>query len=452
MRETLLATDRLVSCSRGRTNVVGRWGIQMPRVEGEQRRTELDLGSIRARFPALEREQAGRRVAYFDAPGGTQVPSGVVDAMSGYLVSHNSNTHWAFPTSEETDAALARARATLADFLGASAGEIAFGNNMTTLTFHLSRAIGRSLEPGDEILVTDLDHHANVAPWIALEQERGVRVRRAPILEPGILDERAFERLLSPKTRLVALGAASNAIGTVNDVARLGMLAREVGALVFVDAVHLAPHERIDVQALGCDFLACSAYKFYGPHVGVLFGKEERLASLDLPKLDPAPNTVPERVETGTQNHEGIVGAAAAVDFLASLASPDGVAGGSVPTRIERLDLAFEELQQRGGELFERMWAGLARIRGVRPIGLPPGEPRTPTLAFTVGDEPSERVAARLAREFGVFVSHGDFYAPTVLERLGRAKQGWVRAGCAIYSTEEEIDRLIEGVAASSRG
>lgn len=407
----------------------------------------LDLGSIRSHFPALEREQAGRPVAYFDAPGGTQVPRVVVDAMSDYLVSHNANTHWAFPTSEETDAALARSRAALADFLGAGAGQIAFGSNMTTLTFHLARAIGRSLEPGDEILVTDLDHHANVAPWTALARERGVQVRRVPLVEPGILDESAFGRLLSPRTRLVALGAASNAIGTVNDVARLGALAREVGALVFVDAVHLAPHQRLDVQALGCNFLACSAYKFYGPHVGVLCGKEERLAELDLPKLDPAPNTVPERIETGTQNHEGIVGAAAAVDFLASLAAPGGVSGDPVPTRSERLDLVFEELQRRGDALLERMWSGLARIRGVRLFGPPPGEPRTPTLAFTVGDEPSKDVASRLAREFGVFVSHGDFYAPTALERLGRRSQGWVRAGCAIYTTEQEIERLIEGVA-----
>ncbi len=407
----------------------------------------LDLGSIRSHFPALEREQAGRPVAYFDAPGGTQVPRVVVDAMSDYLVSHNANTHWAFPTSEETDAALARSRAALADFLGAGAGQIAFGSNMTTRTFHLARAIGRSLEPGDEILVTDLDHHANVAPWTALARERGVQVRRVPLVEPGILDESAFGRLLSPRTRLVALGAASNAIGTVNDVARLGALAREVGALVFVDAVHLAPHQRLDVQALGCNFLACSAYKFYGPHVGVLCGKEERLAELDLPKLDPAPNTVPERIETGTQNHEGIVGAAAAVDFLASLAAPGRVSGDPVPTRSERLDLVFEELQRRGDALLERMWSGLARIRGVRLFGPPPGEPRTPTLAFTVGDEPSKDVAARLAREFGVFVSHGDFYAPTALERLGRRSQGWVRAGCAIYTTEQEIERLIEGVA-----
>ena len=398
-----------------------------------------DLGRIRAAFPALARSHAGRPVAYFDGPGGTQVPQVVVDAVADYLLHHNANTHWGYPTSEETDAALFAARGALADFLGGAPEEIAFGANMTSLTFHVSRALGRRLGPGDEVVVTELDHHANVDPWRELARERGLEVRSVPLLAAeGRLDWAALEARVGPRTRVLAIGAASNALGTINDVARAAALARGRGALVFVDAVHFAPHALVDVAALGCDLLACSAYKFYGPHVGVLWGRRSLLEELDVPRLAPAPAEAPERLETGTQNHEGIVGAAAAVDFLASLAP-------GRPSRRAALADAFGALEPRGAALLERLWSGLRALPGVTVFGLPPGSPRTPTLSFVVEGQASEQVARALARE-GVFVSHGDFYATTVVERLGYASQGVVRAGCACYTSPEEVERLLAGV------
>jgi cysteine desulfurase family protein (TIGR01976 family) len=401
------------------------------------------MARLRAAFPALERRAGSVPVAYFDGPGGTQVPRQVVEAMADYLYHHNANTHWHYPTSRETDAILAAARETLADFLGASAEDIAFGANMTTLTFHLARGLGRAWGPGDEIVVTELDHHANIAPWQALQRERGVTLRTAPLVpETGQLDWVALEGMLSPRTRLLAIGAASNALGTVSDVARAAALIHRAGGLCFVDAVHYAPHHLVDVRRLDCDFLACSAYKFYGPHVGVLYGRAGLVGELDLPKLAPAPETAPERLETGTLNHEGIAGAAAAVEFLASLS-----AGRS---RRERLERAFEALHSRGRQLLERMWRGLERVRGVRLYGPQPNQPRTPTVAFTLAGRSSDQVAESLAGE-GVFVSNGDFYATTVVARLGLAQEGLVRAGCACYTTEEEVDRLVEGVARLAR-
>jgi cysteine desulfurase family protein (TIGR01976 family) len=358
--------------------------------------------------------------------------------MEQYLLHHNANTHWPYPTSEETDALITEARRALADFLGAAPAEIAFGANMTTLTFHLARALGRGWGPGDLVLVTDLDHHANIAPWRALEKDRGVSVLSVPLSpESGQLDWLELERLLGRHPRLLAIGAASNALGTVTDVRRAAALAHDAGALCFVDAVHYAPHNLVDVARIGCDFLACSAYKFYGPHVGVLYGREELLRALDVPKLAPAPETSPERLETGTQNHEGIAGAAAAVDFLA--------AQGRGETRRARLADAFATLHARGSELLGRLWDGLSGIAGVRLYGPGPELPRTPTVAFTVSGSPAEAVARRLA-DAAVFVSCGDFYATTVVERLGLLQEGLVRAGCACYTTEEEVDRLIAGV------
>lgn len=400
--------------------------------------TTASPAEIRQRFPALARQHAGQRVAYFDGPGGTQVPQSVVEAMADYLLHHNANTHWRYPTSEETDRLIAGAREALADFVGAAPQEIVFGANMTTLTFHLGRGLGRGWGPGDEVVITELDHHANVAPWRALERERGVTVRVVPVLpQRGELDWAALERALSGRTRLLAIGAASNALGTISDVARACQLARAAGALSFVDAVHYAPHVLVDVRAIGCDFLACSAYKFYGPHIGVLFGRQERLEGLDTPKLQPAPDTAPERLETGTLNHEGIVGAAAAVEFLASLAREGN--------RRERLARTMSVLHQRGQALLERLWEGLGEIPRVTRYGPPPGRPRTPTVGFTVGGRTTDEVATALAGE-GVFVSNGDFYATTVVERLGLAREGLVRAGCACYTTTDEVDRLVAGV------
>ena len=395
---------------------------------------------IRADFPALERREQGHAVAYFDGPGGSQVPRAVVEAMTDYLYNHNANTHWSYPTSVETDALLAEARAVYADFFNATPADVSFGNNTTTIAFHLARALARGWQPGDEIVVTELDHHANIAPWRAAAQDRGLVVRSVPLdVATFRTDWNELAAALGPRTRLVAIGAASNALGTVTDVARACAMAREAGALSFVDAVHLAPHAVLDVRAIGCDFLACSSYKFYGPHVGVLFARSRLVQSLDVPKLDPAPNEAPERLETGTQNHEGIVGAAAAVEWLASLATSSG-------TRRERLGRVMDALHARGDALVASLWNGLAAIDGVTLFGPPPGTPRTPTVAFTVRGHTTEDVARRLASD-GLFVSNGHFYAQTVAERLGRGEEGFVRAGAACYTTTDEVDRLIEGVA-----
>jgi cysteine desulfurase family protein (TIGR01976 family) len=336
-----------------------------------------DLAAFRARFPALRRMHGGHPVAYFDGPGGTQVPLDVVDAMRDYLLHHNANTHWAYPTSEETDALLARARGALADLFGGAADEVAFGNNMTSLTFHVARALGRAWGPGDTIVVTELDHQANVAPWRALARERGVRIDVVK-LDPGSgeLDWRDFDLALSARPRLVAVTAASNALGTMPDVAAVAARARAAGALSYVDAVHYAPHHVMDVAAWGADFVACSAYKFYGPHVGVLWGRRALIESLDVPKLAPAPDTAPERLETGTQNHEGIIGAGAVVDFLASL--------GRGETRRERLREAFASTHARLGPEFVRLWDALgasaaSRATARRPTGRAPPRCRSPS-------------------------------------------------------------------------
>lgn len=400
--------------------------------------TTASTEKIRSHFPALERRQGGHPVAYFDGPGGTQVPRAVADAMTDYLFHHNANTHWAYPTSAETDAAISEARNAFADFLNAAPDEIAFGANMTTLAFHLSRALGTKLDPGDEIIVTELDHHANVAPWRFLERERGVVLKVLKLSpESGALDWEGLNEQLGPRTKLIAIGAASNALGTVTDLSLMIERAHAVGALAFVDAVHYVPHALVDVRALDCDFLACSAYKFYGPHIGVLYGKQALLQSLDFPKLEPAPETAPERVETGTQNHEGIVGARAAVEFLASLSVGEN--------RRERLHRTYTALHARGQVLFKQLWEGLSSIEGVKLYGPPPEAPRTPTIAFTLRGVPSTLVARKLAAS-GIFVSHGDFYAATVVERLGLRGEGLVRAGCACYTTREEVNRLVAAV------
>jgi len=400
-----------------------------------------DVETIRRAFPSLARLHEGKPVAYFDGPGGTQVPRAVVDAVADYLLNHNANTHWEYPTSRETDAALAGARAALADYLGGRPDEIVFGNNMTTLTFHLARSLGRKWGPGDEIVVTELDHHANVDTWRSLEAERGVTVRVVRMKpETGQLDEGDLRAAFTPRTRLLAIGAASNALGTISDVRAAADLAHASGALVFVDAVHFAAHELVDVAAFDCDFLACSAYKFYGTHVGVLWGRRGLLQALDAPKLVPADDAAPERMETGTQNHEGIVGAGAAVDFLAGLASSGG-------SRRERLRAVTSELHARGHVLVERLWNGLHAIPGVTVYGPPPGAPRTSTISFVVEGHPSAEVARALVRD-AVFVSNGDFYATTVVRRLGHREHGLVRAGCAAYTTAGEVDRLLAGVRA----
>lgn len=409
----------------------------MPRDQNQNETKSVPtIEEIRSHFPALTRTHNDYPVAYFDGPGGTQVPRRVVEAMNGYLFNHNANTHWEYPTSNETDDIIDNARRSLGDFLNCSPEEIVFGQNMTSLTFHLSRGLGRNMAPGDEIIVTELDHHANSDTWRELAKERDVTVRVLPMdPETGQLEIDRLEELFSERTKLIAIGAASNILGTINDVEKAVSIAREVGALSFVDAVHYAAHELIDVKKIDCDFLAVSAYKFYGPHIGVLYGRDDLLNSIDDAKIKPAPNRAPERLETGTQNHEGIAGAAAAVDFLASL--------GTGFSRREQLDSAFAELHRRQEEMFSLMWQGLAAIPGVTVYGPPPEARRTSTVSFDVTGHKSDEVARSLA-EMGVFVSDGDFYASTVVEKLGVLSL--VRAGLACYTTIDEVERLIDGV------
>lgn len=415
-----------------------------------------ELARVRSHFPALARQVGGEPVAYFDGPGGTQVPREVADAVADYLLQHNANTHWAYPTSQETDALLLAARQAVADLVGGVAEEIAFGANMTTLTFHLSRALGRAWGPGDEVIVTELDHHANVAPWHALARERGVTIRTVPVLPDRVeLDLRALEALLGPRTRLVAVGAASNAVGTINEVPVITARARTAGALTFVDAVHYAPHRLVDVEALGADFLACSAYKFYGTHVGILWGRKPLIEALDVPKLLPAPNSAPERLETGTQNHEGIAGVLAAIDWLASLGGRGGATGARVATGVDQtpetqarrlhLKATYEAFEAREAKLFRRLWDVLGSTPGITRFGRPPGANRTGTVSVSTGSRSPGDVARALADQ-GLFVSHGDFYATTAVERLGFATQGLLRVGLSCYSTDEEIERLGEGL------
>lgn len=406
---------------------------------------DVDLTSveeIRRQFPALEREHAGHPVAYFDGPGGTQVPRQVAIAVTAYLIYNNANRRWSYPSSAETDAAVEGARDAMADLLGCGASDVSFGANMTSLTFHLSRTLGRTLAPGDEIVVTRLDHMANVDPWQALAVERGAVVREVPFhTADGTLDIEHMLEAIGPRTRVVAVGWASNALGTVVDLDPILARAREVGAFTFVDAVHAVPHLLPDVRAMGCDFLACSPYKFYGPHAGVLYARSELMDALEPPRLRCSPQVAPERFELGTLPHESLEGTHAAVDFLTSLA------GGA--DRRDRLERAYEGLHRRGEVLVARLWDGLSSLDGVTCYGPRPGSgPRTPTVSFTVEGRAAADVALHLSTQWGVFASHGHFYAANVAADLG-VKGGMVRAGCACYTTAEEVDRLVEGVAAA---
>ncbi len=400
----------------------------------------FDPASIRQLFPALSQEVGGRPAIFFDGPGGTQAPQAVIDAISGYLARDNANTHGAFATSQRTDATIAAAHAAMADLLGCAPDEVFFGQNMTSLTFALSRAIGREIQPGDEIVVTRLDHDANVAPWRALA-EHGAVIREVDI-DPAdctlAMDEMAAA--IGPRTKLVAVGYASNAVGTINDVRQVVEWAHQAGALVFVDAVHYAPHGPIDVKALDCDFLACSVYKFFGPHVGVIYGKRAHLARLQPYKVRPASDEVPDRWMTGTQNHEGLAGVTAAIEYLASLGQPATSRRAALVTAMQRI-AAYE----RG--LAEQLIGGLLTIPGLTFYGIREPERfamRTPTVSFRLANLAPREVAARLA-EAGIFVWDGNYYALSLSERLGvEPLGGMVRVGLVHYNTAAEVDCFLE--------
>jgi cysteine desulfurase family protein (TIGR01976 family) len=402
----------------------------------------FDVTTVRKQFPSLSQTQDGKPVVYFDNPGGTQVPQRVIDAMVRYLQRDNSNHGGAFPTSRRSDAMLEEAHQAMADMLGAAShDEVAFGPNMTTLTMGLSRALAHWVKPGDEVIVTRLDHDANISPWMLLARDAGATVRWVDFRpEDCSLDLDDMERQLSKKTKIVACGLASNAVGTINDVEMISRMAHAYGALVFVDAVQYAPHGPINVQGLDCDFLICSAYKFFGPHEGVLYGKYDLLDRLPAYKVRPADNRPPHKFETGTQNHEGIAGTLAAVEYLASLSGDKG-------TRRERLLASMAMIQDYERGLVAHLIKGLQQIKGLRLYGITePGrfDQRVPTVAFRIEGFAPRRIAHALG-ERGIFVWDGNYYALAVTERLDvEDKGGMVRVGLVHYNTVEEVDRLLE--------
>ena len=416
----------------------------------------LDLVAIRKQFPSLERTLERRPVVYFDGPGGTQIPRQVMDAVAHYYMAMNCNIEGTFVTSEDTDRMLVEADQAMADFLNArSPDEIAFGLNMTTHAYNVSRAIGRTLQPGDEVVVTVLDHEANVSPWQALE-ERGAKVHCVDIHpEDCTLDMEDLESKLNSRTKVVAIGYASNAVGTVNPVREVIDKAHQVGALVFVDAVHYAPHGPIDVQALDCDLMACAVYKFFGPHVGVLYGKQEVLEQLPAYKIRPAKP----RFEIGTQNHEGIAGSLAAVDYLAELGRQQGGAYRDRYPQLEgrrlHLKTCLSAIECYERSVFQRLLDGLEQIRGLKIWGITDRgrlHCRTPTAAFTVQGFSPREITAEMGKK-GFFLWEGDFYAQALIERLGLYDFGGVvRLGLVHYNTAEEVDRCLSALEALVRG
>lgn len=415
----------------------------------------LDLSRVRAQFPSLSIDDTGRRRIYLDNPGGTQVAQPVIDRMNHYLVHNNANHGGAFRTSVESDAVLHDAHAAMADLLNAaSADEIIFGPNMTTLTFSISRALGRWLKPGDEIVVTRLDHDADITPWTMMAEDRGAVVRWVDIREEDCtLDMADFESQISERTKIVACGYASNAVGTINDVKTVVDMAHAAGALVFVDAVQYVPHGPTDVQALGCDLLACSAYKFFGPHTGTVYGKYDLLDRLPAYKVRPADNNPPYKFETGTQNHEGIAGTLGAVEYIAWLGEQFGseYAGqfGGMTGRRLHAHCGMAAMMAYERQISERLITGLSQISGLRIWGitdLKRLDRRVPTVSFTLEGWRPRDAAEKLAGQ-NIFVWDGNYYALAIMERLDLQQYGgMVRVGAAHYNTFEEIDRLIEAV------
>jgi cysteine desulfurase family protein (TIGR01976 family) len=403
----------------------------------------LDLAWVRSQFPSLSQTVNGHPATFLDGPGGTQVPQRVIDAISDYLKRDNANTGGAYATSRHTDAMIAGARSAMADFLGCDGDEVVFGPNMTSLTFAISRSIGRELDPGDEILLTHLDHDANISPWRAFE-ERGVAIRMAEIHEDDCtLDMDDLARKITDRTKLVAVGYASNAVGTINDVKEIIRLAHQRGAMAYIDAVHYAPHGPIDVRALDCDFLVCSTYKFFGPHMGVLYGKREHLKRLQPYKVRANTNAIPNRWEWGTLNHECIAGIAACVEYLADLGrhgSPSASSGRAAVLA------AYDAIQKHERGLMETLIRGLLAIPGLKLYGISDPkrfDQRCPTIAVRIKGHTPIELATQLG-ERGFFTWDGNYYALNLTERLDVEKDGgFLRIGLAHYNTADEVSRLL---------
>jgi cysteine desulfurase family protein (TIGR01976 family) len=402
----------------------------------------LDIEAVRAQFPALHRREHGHPVAYLDGPGGTQVPQTVIDAMSAVLGHGVSNLGGGFGASQDADEAMAHGREAMADFFNARPDEISFGQNMTSITFAVSRALSRSWNRGDAIVVTRLDHDANFTPWVRAADDSRVVIRIAEF-DPatGVLDPESVARLLDDRVRLVATCVASNAIGTVIDVDAITRLAHEAGALIYLDAVHAGPHRLLDVGSIDCDFLVTSSYKFFGPHTGILFGKLDRLADLDFYKVRPAPSDPPDKLETGTQSFESVAGVTAAVDYLAGL--------GEGESRRARLESAYRQIGAHENVLGARFLDGVAGLDRVTVHGVPVMDgSRVATFAISVDGVPAPEVASRMAAQ-GIYVWSGHYYALNAMERLGFLDSGGLaRVGFVHYNTVAEVDRTLETLAA----
>jgi cysteine desulfurase family protein (TIGR01976 family) len=408
--------------------------------------SSLDMQYVRSQFPSLSQTINGQSAIFLDGPGGTQVPQRVIDAISDYLKRNNANTCGAYATSRNTDAVIAGARSAMADFLNCDSDEIVFGPNMTTLTFAMSRAIGRELGPGDEILLTHLDHSANVSPWHALE-ERGVTTRFADINEDDCtLDMKDLASKITSRTKLVAVGYASNAVGTINNVKEIVRLAHAAGAMVYIDAVHYAPHGPIDVRTLDCDFLLCSTYKFFGPHMGVLYGRREHLTRFQPYKVRANTDVSPNRWEWGTLNHECIAGITACVDYIADLGRH---VDQSATSRRAALLAAFDAIQEHERGLMETLVRGLVAIPGLKLYGI--SDParfdhRCPTIAVRIAGHTPLELATKLG-DRGIFTWDGNYYALNLTERLDVEKDGgFLRIGLAHYNIEEEVVRLLSAL------
>ena len=396
------------------------------------------IQEIRSLFPALCRLHNGNKAVYLDGPGGSQVVATAITAMTNYMRRGVANTHGKFPSSEETEALIESAKAALGDLLACAPNEIAFGANATSNMFAVSRALSRSWNPGDEIVVSEMDHHSHIDTWILSARDRGIVVRHLPVYPKALtLDLSDLDAIVNAKTRLVAVGYASNAVGTINDVARISRRCREVGALLSVDAVHIAPHKAIDMDAIGADMLFCSVYKFFGGHIGIAAIRKNVFEALDTYRLHPAPSTAPGKLETGTQSHEAIASIVPAVDFIAGL--------GTGSTRRERLVSGFERIERHENALAGIIRQGLTDVPGLK---LYQSEgPKTATVAFTLEGQQPGHVCRKLCDRYGIFAADGDYYAETLAHRVGVDRiGGWIRVGFAPYNTEEEAELLVRAV------
>ena len=399
----------------------------------------LNSAAIRKQFPSLRRKHEGKPLIFIDGPAGTQVPQLVIDRISQYYANSNANTHGAFITTKETDLVIKQTRALMAAMLGAE-GEatISIGQNMTTLNFALARAMSRFLHPGDEVLITQLDHEANRGPWLTL-RDQGIKVREVKLLPQGVLDYDDFAEKINENTRLVCMGMSSNSIGTVNNFKLARQLTHQHNALLLLDAVHYAPHFSIDVQALGCDFLLCSAYKFYGPHVGILYCKPGILDRLPTDRLRTTDQVAPDSIETGTLNHAAIAGVGAAVEFLASLGKGNSIR--------EKLKTAYQQIAKHEHALASKLYSGLKKMKGVTLVGQDfSTTSRTPTVSFTVNGQTPIQVCEQLAAK-NICAWDGNFFAIRPIEVLGLLEKGGVtRMGISLYNTEEEMDAVLKEV------